>query len=215
MLLGRGADVAMKSELFPFFDVVGHWAELNRGWGQITADRCIHFSLPIWWLFWGWGGACIADFGVRPHYISALPRTTSTWRASSSRKRRRRGSRTSEGNCRSIEPRPSARCPWCSYSWITRVPSTRPTWLVSRRFITVRISAGTRGRESEWGELSTDGPFRCEAISEGHGDTALLLLKAGAETDKKDVDGHLAIDLAPDSKVIWDAKNVFLRAWIR
>lgn len=39
------------------------------------------------------------------------------------------------------------------------------------------------------------------AISEGHGDAALLLLRAGAETDKKDVDGHLAIDLAPDTKV--------------
>lgn len=39
------------------------------------------------------------------------------------------------------------------------------------------------------------------AISEGHGDTALVLLKAGAETDKLDVDGHLAIDLAPDIKV--------------
>ena len=39
------------------------------------------------------------------------------------------------------------------------------------------------------------------AISEGHGDTALVLLKAGAETDKKDVDGHLALDLAPDTKV--------------
>ena len=39
------------------------------------------------------------------------------------------------------------------------------------------------------------------AISEGHGDTALLLLRAGAEADKKDVDGHLAIDLAPDTKV--------------
>lgn len=39
------------------------------------------------------------------------------------------------------------------------------------------------------------------AISEGHGDTAMVLLKAGAETDKHDVDGHLAIELAPDSKV--------------
>lgn len=39
------------------------------------------------------------------------------------------------------------------------------------------------------------------AISEGHGDVALELLKVGAETDKKDVDGHLAIDLAPDIKV--------------
>ena len=28
-----------------------------------------------------------------------------------------------------------------------------------------------------------------------------MLLKAGAETDKRDVDGHLAIDLAPDAKV--------------
>ncbi len=41
----------------------------------------------------------------------------------------------------------------------------------------------------------------CKAISEGHGDTALVLLKAGAETDKRDVDGNLAIDLAPDKKV--------------
>lgn len=41
-----------------------------------------------------------------------------------------------------------------------------------------------------------------KAISEGHGDTALVLLKAGAEVDKLDVDGKLAIDLAPDTKVI-------------
>ncbi|KAH0556808.1 hypothetical protein GP486_005407 [Trichoglossum hirsutum] len=39
------------------------------------------------------------------------------------------------------------------------------------------------------------------AISEGHGDTALLLLKAGAETDIQDREGQLAIDLAPDSKI--------------
>ncbi|KAL8835291.1 MAG: hypothetical protein Q9170_003377 [Blastenia crenularia] len=43
--------------------------------------------------------------------------------------------------------------------------------------------------------------FASKAISEGHGDTALVLLKAGAETDKQDVDGHLAIDLAPDTKI--------------
>jgi len=39
------------------------------------------------------------------------------------------------------------------------------------------------------------------ATSEGHGDTALVLLKAGAETDKRDIDGNLAINLAPDKKV--------------
>jgi 26S proteasome non-ATPase regulatory subunit 10 len=33
------------------------------------------------------------------------------------------------------------------------------------------------------------------------GDTAIALLKAGAETDKKDVDGFLALDLAPDKQV--------------
>ena len=33
------------------------------------------------------------------------------------------------------------------------------------------------------------------------GDTAVALLKAGAETDKKDSDGHLAIELAPDAQV--------------
>ncbi|KAF4634049.1 hypothetical protein G7Y89_g4059 [Cudoniella acicularis] len=39
------------------------------------------------------------------------------------------------------------------------------------------------------------------AIAEGHGDTAVALLKAGAETDKKDTDGFLAMDLAPDKQV--------------
>ena len=39
------------------------------------------------------------------------------------------------------------------------------------------------------------------AISEGHGDAAMALLKAGAEFDKRDVDGHLALELAPDEKV--------------
>lgn len=39
------------------------------------------------------------------------------------------------------------------------------------------------------------------AIAEGHGDTAVALLKAGAETDKKNSDGALAIDLSPDAKV--------------
>ncbi|EXJ76712.1 26S proteasome non-ATPase regulatory subunit 10 [Cladophialophora psammophila CBS 110553] len=39
------------------------------------------------------------------------------------------------------------------------------------------------------------------AISEGHGHVAVELLKAGAETDKKDHEGRLAIDCAPDAKV--------------
>ncbi|KNG82173.1 proteasome regulatory particle subunit (Nas6) [Aspergillus nomiae NRRL 13137] len=39
------------------------------------------------------------------------------------------------------------------------------------------------------------------AISEGHGEAAITLLKAGAETDKKDVNGTLAIDMAPDTSV--------------
>ncbi|KAG9239460.1 hypothetical protein BJ875DRAFT_448158, partial [Amylocarpus encephaloides] len=33
------------------------------------------------------------------------------------------------------------------------------------------------------------------------GDTAVALLKAGAATDKKDNDGMLAVDLAPDTQV--------------
>lgn len=41
----------------------------------------------------------------------------------------------------------------------------------------------------------------CIAIAEGNGDAALELLRAGAETDKKDIDGFLAIELAPDKKV--------------
>ena len=39
------------------------------------------------------------------------------------------------------------------------------------------------------------------AIAEGHGDAAMELLKAGAESDKEDADGHLAIQLAPDKQV--------------
>ncbi|KAI0907888.1 ankyrin [Ustulina deusta] len=39
------------------------------------------------------------------------------------------------------------------------------------------------------------------AIAEGHGHTAITLLKAGAETDKRDSDGYLALDLAPDKEV--------------
>ena len=39
------------------------------------------------------------------------------------------------------------------------------------------------------------------AISEGHGEAAIMLLKAGAAPEKRDLDGRLAIDLAPDTKV--------------
>ncbi|PWY81978.1 proteasome regulatory particle subunit [Aspergillus heteromorphus CBS 117.55] len=39
------------------------------------------------------------------------------------------------------------------------------------------------------------------AVSEGHGDAAITLLKAGAEADKRDSNGVLAMDMAPDSKV--------------
>jgi hypothetical protein len=33
------------------------------------------------------------------------------------------------------------------------------------------------------------------------GDAVVVLLKAGAETDKKDMDGNLALDLTPDREV--------------
>ncbi|KAI5296187.1 hypothetical protein KEM52_005257 [Ascosphaera acerosa] len=39
------------------------------------------------------------------------------------------------------------------------------------------------------------------AIAEGNGDVAVMLLKEGAETDKENIDGERAIDLAPDQKV--------------
>ncbi|OJD37632.1 proteasome regulatory particle subunit [Diplodia corticola] len=39
-------------------------------------------------------------------------------------------------------------------------------------------------------------------IAEGHGDAALVLLKAGADTEKKAGDGSLAIELAPDAKIM-------------
>ncbi|KAF8417448.1 ankyrin repeat-containing domain protein [Tirmania nivea] len=40
------------------------------------------------------------------------------------------------------------------------------------------------------------------AIAEGHGDAALGLLKAGADASKKTNDGELALQLAPDKKVV-------------
>ncbi|EEY18978.1 ankyrin repeat-containing protein [Verticillium alfalfae VaMs.102] len=39
------------------------------------------------------------------------------------------------------------------------------------------------------------------AIAEGHGDTAVALLKAGADVSKRDMEGNLALDLAPDNEV--------------
>jgi 26S proteasome non-ATPase regulatory subunit 10 len=42
---------------------------------------------------------------------------------------------------------------------------------------------------------------RAIAISEGHGDAAVFLLKQGAESNKKNTEGELAINMAPDAKV--------------
>jgi 26S proteasome non-ATPase regulatory subunit 10 len=54
--------------------------------------------------------------------------------------------------------------------------------------------------ESFWGkrDIDADGMI---AISEGRGDAALVLLEAGAETDKRDGNGRLAIELAPNKVV--------------
>lgn len=49
------------------------------------------------------------------------------------------------------------------------------------------------------------------AVSEGHGDAVILLLKSGAAADKRDGEGHLAIDLVPDAKVsspVWFPSGV-------
>jgi 26S proteasome non-ATPase regulatory subunit 10 len=46
------------------------------------------------------------------------------------------------------------------------------------------------------------------AMSEGHGDAALLLLTMGAEFDKRDKDDHVPLDLAPDAKT----RNFILQA---
>ena len=39
------------------------------------------------------------------------------------------------------------------------------------------------------------------AVAEGNGDAAAELLKRGAAADKKDAEGRLAVELAPDQKV--------------
>ena len=46
------------------------------------------------------------------------------------------------------------------------------------------------------------------AIAEGHGDAATTLLRRGADSGVKDRDGRLAIECAPDSKVV-----KFVLAW--
>lgn len=43
--------------------------------------------------------------------------------------------------------------------------------------------------------------FDLSWITRRVGDAAMALIKAGAETDKRDIDGFLAIDLAPDAQV--------------
>lgn len=55
--------------------------------------------------------------------------------------------------------------------------------------------------------VDPDGRFRneeksrmCWLANVCIGDAAVTLLKAGAETDKKDVNGHSALDLAPDKE---------------
>lgn len=45
------------------------------------------------------------------------------------------------------------------------------------------------------------------AVAEGHADTAVALLKAGAEFDREAPDGRRPLDLAPDKEVSW--RNVF------
>ena len=47
------------------------------------------------------------------------------------------------------------------------------------------------------------------AVAEGHGDTAVALLKAGAEMDKKDSEGKLPLELAPDAQVILSSLSLF------
>jgi len=39
------------------------------------------------------------------------------------------------------------------------------------------------------------------AISEGHGDAAVSLILSGAETDRRDSEGNLAVDLAPSKDI--------------
>lgn len=46
------------------------------------------------------------------------------------------------------------------------------------------------------------------AVAEGHGETALVLLRAGADYQAKDGTDAMAIDLAPDAKV----RDYILRA---
>ena len=45
-----------------------------------------------------------------------------------------------------------------------------------------------------------------QAIAEGHGPAAILLLKSGADPLKRDSDGKLAIELVPDDKVCFHSR---------
>ncbi|KAL9049705.1 MAG: hypothetical protein Q9162_007077 [Coniocarpon cinnabarinum] len=58
------------------------------------------------------------------------------------------------------------------------------------------------GRQSPVDATDMDGMTALhQAVVEGHGDAALELIKAGAVASKRDVDGRLPIDCAPDDKV--------------
>jgi 26S proteasome non-ATPase regulatory subunit 10 len=50
------------------------------------------------------------------------------------------------------------------------------------------------------------------AISEGHGDAALFLLKAGIDHTKVDRDGNMALKLAPDVKVRHNQQSFLIKA---
>lgn len=45
------------------------------------------------------------------------------------------------------------------------------------------------------------------------GDAAVALLKAGAEADKRDADGQLALDLAPDKEVRLPFFSCYASSW--
>ncbi|TKA75204.1 hypothetical protein B0A49_02402 [Cryomyces minteri] len=66
---------------------------------------------------------------------------------------------------------------------------------------TTPTSSGLAGVVTSTTTTSAGNGLVLATIAEGHGDTVVLLLKAGAETDKRDSDGKLAIDLAPDPKI--------------
>ncbi|KAL3480201.1 ankyrin repeat-containing domain protein [Aspergillus californicus] len=105
---------------------------------------------------------------------------------------------TSKANISTIRTLLSAKCSARVKDKRGQLPLHRAAAIGSSPIINILLKEGRSPVNGSDGDGLT---ALHHAISEGHGDAALTLLKAGAETDKEDLGGKTAIQMAPDAKV--------------